>query len=310
MALEEKLKRLTRLGRIFYISDEEEDIVDAVMSKGEKLPGWAREMFESADYDVVGGVIVERHEILSYDNTPERLRISHILYRHPYLNKEEAMRYRQLMLDAGFTYAGAIDFIEKHLKKDKDKTLRWLEKMAKEMKSLNPKDDYMGPIDEYESIPPTYGFHKIDTMYKRYEEEKDWLKSQPHMVRRLFTTPKRCETIEQLNKFMKKCYNAERHERKTRYQKVYLSLTKEQKAVFWTFCMIRKKELLKPKYLKSTTKGLLKIIEDANEHNIRQVKAKLYKIQKGIIKVKYPPSKAEWNYIWNIYKQKEHRLKM
>jgi hypothetical protein len=51
-------RRLTYLGNIFYVSEEYQDIVDAIITKGSELPPGHRLYFESADFEVQGGAIL------------------------------------------------------------------------------------------------------------------------------------------------------------------------------------------------------------------------------------------------------------
>ena len=46
--------RFTYLGKIFHVSEEYEDIVDAVITKGRELSQGKRLYFESADFEVRG----------------------------------------------------------------------------------------------------------------------------------------------------------------------------------------------------------------------------------------------------------------
>ncbi len=110
------MPKLTYLGNIFHVTEEHEDIVDAVISKGSSLSHGQRLYFESADFDVQGNAIMKRHEITSPDNVPERLRIDNILLRHRNITKEQARQYKDYMLRSDFTYPAAIAEMDKRLR--------------------------------------------------------------------------------------------------------------------------------------------------------------------------------------------------
>lgn len=105
------------------------------------------------------------------------------------------------MLRSDFTYPAAIAEMDKRLRLEGvDNTLSYLEKMAYEMEScdVNP-EDVLHPRNQDDGIMPTYGFHKIDTMYVQ-PIEIPWMLKQPEPVRRLITTPERCKSLTQLRK--------------------------------------------------------------------------------------------------------------
>jgi hypothetical protein len=199
---------LTYLGDIFHVTEEYEDIVDAVITKGSELSQGQRLYFESADFDVQGNAILKRHENLSPDGIPERLRLDNILLRHRSITREQAVSYKDYMLRAGFTYPAAIAYADTMIRREGAvSALSWLETMAVEMEKCNAgEDDYMGRIEN--SVPPTYGFHKIDNVYAG-EIEMPWMMKQPELVRRLITTPERCRNLTQLKNLGKACYEAQ-----------------------------------------------------------------------------------------------------
>jgi hypothetical protein len=184
---------LTYLGKIFYVSEEYEDIVDAILTKGSELSQGQRLYFESADFEAQGNAILKRHENLSPDGIPERLRIDNILLRHRCMNREQAQAYKDYMLRAGFTYPAAIGELDRKIRKEGAvSTLSWLEMIAAEMEACDiGEDDYLHPSHKGEAIPATYGFHKVDDMYA-VDTELPWMLRQPNLVQRLITTPERC----------------------------------------------------------------------------------------------------------------------
>jgi len=299
-------RKQTYLGEIFHVTEEYEDIVDAVLTKGKELGG-QRIYFESADFDVVGGAIVERHENLSPDGIPERLRIDNILLRLSKLSTDEAEKYKNLMLKADFTYSASIYYTDSLIRKcGFSEAMSWLEKIADAMDECRPKDDLEGELRIGEP-PPLYGFHKIDSIW-RQPEEKTYQDKQPYLVQRLLTTPGRCQTIEQLTLLGKKCFSAKGETSPTDYQKVYLSLTNKQQEVFWTNYNIKKKMLLMVEHYTTTTKALLRQIENADEKRLRHIKAQLWKMQNGKFRVRTPPQEKEFNILWNAYRQREYQL--
>jgi hypothetical protein len=302
----------TYLGRIFHVTEQHEDIVDAILTKGREL-GSQRLYFESADFEVKGSSILERHEILSPDGVVERLRIDNILLRHRNLSKQQAQLYQHLMVKADFTYSAAISQTDKLIRESgAEKTLSWLETIAQEMAKCDiGKDDALHPDNrEEEAIPPTYGFHRIDNIYESGHKEIDWLETQPLPVQRLITTPRRCKTIQQLSKLGKKCFEAKTEKNPAEYQQVYLSLSNSQQEVFWTEYNSKKRQLLfiRADDISDTAIGLMSIIYKSDEATLSKTKARLTKIQKGQIKVRDPPDYKEWNLIWNHYKQQEYEL--
>jgi hypothetical protein len=304
--------KLTYLGEIFQVTEEHEDIVDAVLTKGREL-GSQRIYFESADFEVKGSAILERHEILSPNSVPERLRLDNILLRHHNLSTQQAQLYQDLMVKADFTYAAAISQLDHQMRQSGvETTLSWLEQIATEMAQCDVGiEDALHSQNRGEAIPPTYGFHKIDNIYENSYREKDWLEKQPLLIQRLITTPKRCRTIEQLAKLGKKCYQAQTETNPTDYQQVYLSLSNSHQEVFWTEYNARKRELLrvKPKDFSDTSKGLISLITKSDDYCLGKMKARLVRIQKGQMRIRDPPSPLEWNLIWNHYKQREYELK-
>jgi hypothetical protein len=293
---------LTYLGGIFQVTEEYEDIVDAVLTKGRELES-RRIYFESADFEVKGSSILQRHEILSPDGVPERLRIDNILLRHK-MSKQQAAKYKEYMLKAGFDYSQAILYFDHRIKKEgAEHTLSWLEMIALEMKACDVGED---DASNQEAIPATYGFHKVDSIYP--EPQQDWLEKQPHLVKRLITTPKRCKTIEQLKRLGKKCYQAANENNPADYQKVYLSLTNPQQEVFWDAYNQRKRELMSVRELTNAAQALISQIYANDKASLPKIKAKLVRIQKGQFKLRDPPTKEEWNIIWNHYRQREYEL--
>jgi len=300
------MDNLTYLGKIFYVTEEYEDIVDAVITKGSSLSHGQRLYFESADFEVRGNAILERHENLSPDGVPARLRIDNILMRHRILNHEQAGLYKSYMLKAGFTYPAVISETDKMIRKEGvSYTLSWLETMATEMEACDVgKDDALHSSNKDEGVPATYGFHKVDTMYIG-EMEKPWHLKQPSLVRRLITTPERCNNLYQLRKLGKACYEAVKVPDPARYQKAYTSMSNTQKSVFWDAYNHRKRELIGKIPLGDTSKALIKRIYNSSKYDLPRLKANLVRLQKGQIKVRDPPGEQEWEVIWNHFSQRE-----
>jgi len=299
------MAELTYLGNIFHVTEEYEDIVDAVISKGSSLSHGQRLYFESADFDVFGGAIMKRHEILSPDGVPERLRIDNILLRHRRINRDQAISYKDYMLRSGFTYDVAIAEMDKRIRTEGiDSTLSYLEKIASEMESCDVGlEDALHPSNSEEGIPPTYGFHKIDNMYIQ-PIEMPWILKQPELVRRLITTPERCKSLEQLRKLGKGCYEAEKTENPVPYQKVYVSMNNNQRAIFWDKYNLRKRQLMEGYKLSDSGKALVKRVQYAKKHELPRLKANLVRLQKGQIKMREPPSAEEWDVVWYYFTQR------
>lgn len=303
---DKKQPRLTYLGEIFHVTEEYEDIVDAVITKGSELSHGQRLYFESADFEVSGSAILERHENISPDGIPERLRLDNILLRHKNLTPQQAGQYKNLMLKAGFTYPDAIWEMDTRLRKEgAESTLSWLEKIASEMEKCDAgEEDWSHPIDRGESIPPTYGFHKISDMYG-IDYELPWILRQPELVRRLISTPKRCKSLAQLRNLGKACYSAQNEKNPTEYQTVYLSMTNSQRTILWDRYNIRKRTLLSEVKLSDTANALIKRIRTYRRNQLPRLKANLVRLQKGQIVVKNPPNDEEWEVIWHQFTQRQ-----
>ena len=299
-------KRLTYLGNIFHVNEEYEDIVNAIITKGSELPQGHRLYFESADFEVHGNAILKRHEILSPDGIPERLRTDNILMRHRYLNHEQAQQYKSCMLRAGFTYPVAIAYTDIMLKKEGTvNTLSWLETIAAEMEACDVgKEDALHPSNSEEAIPATYGFHKADDMYVG-DLEMPWRLKQPSLVRRLISTPERCGNLTQLRNLGKGCYEASKAPDPAQYQTAYNSMTNTQKSVFWDAYNQRKRELMEKITLSGTAKALIKRIYKSKKASLPALKANLVRLQKGQIKVRDPPIPEEWDVVWWHYGKRE-----
>jgi len=299
------MPKLTYLGNIFHVTEEYEDIVDAVISKGSSLSHGQRLYFESADFEVQAGVILKRHEITTPDNVPERLRIDNILLRHRNMNKTQAAQYKDYMLRSDFTYPAAIAEMDKRLRLEGvDNTLSYLEKMAYEMEACDVGiDDALHPRNQDDAIMPTYGFHKIDTMYVQ-PIEMPWMLKQPELVRRLITTPKRCTNLNQLRNLGKACYEAEKAANPAPYQKVYRTMNNNQKSIFWDAYNRKKRELMEGYKLSNTGKALVKRISTARKQELPRLKANLVRLQKGQIKMRDPPSLQEWDVVWYYFTQR------
>jgi len=296
---------LTYLGNIFYVTEEYEDIVDAVISKGSSLSHGQRLYFESADFDVQGNAIMKRHEITSPDSVPERLRIDNILLRHRNMNKAQAAQYKDYMLRSDFTYPAAIAEMDKRVRTEGvDNTLSYLEKMAYEMEACDVGiEDALHTRNQDEEIMPTYGFHKIDSMYIE-PIETPWMLKQPELVRRLITTPERCKNLNQLKNLGKGCYEAQKTENPAPYQQAYKTMSNNQRAIFWDKYNLRKRQLMENYKLSDSGKALAKRVQYAKKHELPRLKANLVKLQKGQIKMRDPPSVQEWDVVWWYFSSK------
>ena len=303
------MPRLTYLGKIFYVTEEYEDIVDAILTKGSQLSHGERLYFESADFEVQGTAILQRHEVLSPDGVPERLRADNILLRHRYLNVEQAQLYKSYMLRAGFTYPAAITYADTMLRKEGPaSTLSWLETIAAEMEKCDVgENDALHPQNREETAPPTYAFHKVDDMYAG-EIEMPWMLKQHSLVQRLITTPKRCQDLYQLRKLGKGCYEATKEANPAQYQQVYSTMSNTQKSVFWDAYNTRKREFMEEIKLSDTSKALIKRIYSSKKDTLTRLKAHLTRIQKGQVKIRDPPAEEEWEVIWWHYQQRESGL--
>jgi hypothetical protein len=298
-------KDLTYLGKIFYVTEEYEDITDAIYTKGRSLSPGKRLYFESADFEVEGSIVVERHINNSPDGIPERLRLYNIINRHKGMSIDQAKHYKDCILRAGFDYPVAIAETDKMIKKEGvDYTLSWLEKMANEMEACDTGiEDAMHSNNRGESFPPTYGFHKVDDMYGG-KFETPWFLKQSEQVQRLLTTPQRCKNLYQIKKLGKGCYEADKEPDRKSYQKVYLSMSNVQRQIFWENYIQRKSQIMENYQLSNTGKALVKRIQNSRKSQLPRLKANLVKLQKGQIKVSNPPSDEEWEVLWWYYSRR------
>ena len=298
---------LTYLGEIFYVTEEYEDIVDAVITKGSSLSQGQRLYFESADFEVNGSNILERHVITSPDGVPNRLRLDNIQMRHRSITAEQAQAYKDYMLRSGFTYSAAISEMDNKMKKEGyQSTLSWLESICYEMEACDVgPDDALHSSNQEEAIPATYGFHKIGDMYDT-DYEIPWILRQPNLVQRLITTPERCKNLTQLRNLGKGCYEAQKEKKPADYQQAYLSMTNSQKSVFWDAYNKRKRKLMESIELSHTAKALVNRIYKARKPELPRLKANLVRLQKGQIKVKEPPSDEEWEVVWWWYGKRQY----
>ena len=106
----------------------------------------------------------------------------------------------------------------------------------------------------------------------------------------------------------KKLYEAETTEPLTVYQQVYLNMTNSQQEVFWTEFNHRKKELMPQAVYTRSAKGLVAQIQNMDEMGLGNLKRKIWRIQKGDIKIHDPPEDDEWTLIWNEMKQKQYQF--
>ena len=301
-----KIPELTYMGKIFHVDEKYEDIVDAVITKGRELSQGKRLYFESADFEVQGNAVLQRHEILSPDGVPNRLRLDNILMRHRNLSKEQAQSYKSCMLKAGFTYPAAISYADTMLRKEGTvSALSWLETMATEMEACDVgRDDTLHLSNQDEAIPATYGFHKTDDMYIS-QPETPWRLKQPSLVRRLISTPERCRNLTQLRNLGKGCYEAAKATTPAQYQTAYNSMTNTQKSVFWDAYNGQKRKFMESIQLSDTAKALIKRVYNSRKPDLPKLKANLVRLQKGQMKVRDPPKEEEWDVVWWHYSKRE-----
>ena len=183
-------------------------------------------------------------------------------------------------------------------------TLSSLETLATEMEECNAgQDDYLRESED--SVPPTYGFHKVDDMYAK-DIEMPWILKQPNLIRRLISTPERCRNLTQLRNLGKACYEAPKAHEPAPYQTVYNSMSNNQKSVFWDAYNKRKRKIMKSIPLSSTAKALVKRITGSRRNELPRLKANLVRLQKGQIKVRDPPSDEEWDVVWWWYGKRDN----
>lgn len=309
------MRQRTRWGGIFHVTEEQEDIVDAVLTKGRSLSGADRLLFESSDYQVSGNTILERHENLSPDGVPESIRLDNLLLRFPDIPKDQLFHYKHLLLETELTYPVAVRLLHRTVRRDGiEPTLSWLESVADAFVQDCSADPDVLDVQreqlEEELGMPTYGYHKVGEMFESDTPEVEWLDRQPHLVQRLITTPERCNSLSQLKLLGKRCYEADAQTpgKLANYQQVYVSMSNAQRAVFWGYYHIRKSQLQPRKPATPTALALMQRIENADGKSLRRFKATLYKMQHGQIRLRELPADYEWNTLWSKVREMEYAM--
>lgn len=252
-----------------------------------------RELFESADFDYAGGVLLERQSRES--GVPEYLRIDSIM-RRTKMSRKQAMLYRKYLTRiAPNLYRTFEDWMKKRGIEKGLKYFRFLSERLHEEDTTS--SDYLQNRGS-ESYTPDY-WRPLD------EAETPWLAKQPAWIVDFTLAPRRYRNLRQLRAFGRGCYESSRTERPTPLQKRYLMLSHDQQSVFWTNYTLQKARLEDEVRLGATARALINRIHKAK--NLPALGAKLYKIQHGEIHVRDPPSSDEWRKIWAEY---QHRKRM
>jgi len=158
--------------------------------------------------------------------------------------------------------------------------------------------DLSGDVDDAyrEEIPDLYAYHAIGYDELTEAMELTWEERQPRSYRSLLGKVRGIADLDALRVLGKKVYA--------------LGLSRDQAGVFWY--EYRKTERLImveiSKSLSVSARRLLQQVRNANG-NLASLGARLFKIQRGAVKIADPPRKHEWIVIWAAYHNRQAALR-
>jgi len=158
--------------------------------------------------------------------------------------------------------------------------------------------DLSGDVDDAyrEEIPDLYAYHAIGYDELTEAMELTWEERQPRSYRSLLGKVRGIADLDALRVLGKKVYA--------------LGLSRDQAGVFWY--EYRKTERLIMveigKSLSVSARRLLQQVRNANG-NLASLGARLFKIQRGAVKIADPPRKHEWIVIWAAYHNRQAALR-
>jgi len=157
--------------------------------------------------------------------------------------------------------------------------------------------DLSGDADEAypEEIPDLYAYHVIG--YDELTEAMDltWEERQPRSYKSLLTKVRDMNDLDALRDLGKKVYA--------------LGLSRDQAGVFWYEYRKTERQIMAEigKSLSVSARRLLHQVRNANG-NLAALGARLFKIQRGAVKMADPPAKHEWIVIWAAYHDRQAAL--
>ena len=156
--------------------------------------------------------------------------------------------------------------------------------------SWDPDDGYQ------EEIPDLYGYHAIG--YDELAEAMDltWEERQPRSYKALLRKVRESDDLDALRVIGKTVYA--------------LDLARDQAGVFWYEYRKAEQRIMAEigKSLTTTARQLLHQVRNANG-NLAALGARLFKIQRGTVKMADPPRKHEWIIIWAAYHDRQVALR-
>jgi len=147
-----------------------------------------------------------------------------------------------------------------------------------------------------EEIPDLYAYHAIG--YDELAEAMDltWEERQSRSYRSLLTQARGMNDLDALRDLGKKVYA--------------LGLSRDQAGVFWYEYRKAEQRIMAAlkKSLGVSARQLLRQVQNANG-NLAALGARLFKIQRGVIKMADSPRKHEWIIIWAAYHDRQAALR-
>ncbi len=147
-----------------------------------------------------------------------------------------------------------------------------------------------------EGIPDLYAYHIIGYDELAEAMELTWEERQSRSYRSLLTKVHGMNDLDALRELGKKVYA--------------LGLSRDQAGVFWYEYRKSEQRIMTEigKSLSLPARQLLHQVQNANG-NLAALGARLFKIQRGVIKMADPPRKHEWIIIWAAYHDRQAALR-
>jgi len=164
----------------------------------------------------------------------------------------------------------------------------------------DPEDsfDLAGDADDgyREEIPDLYAYHAIGYDELTEAMELTWEERQSRSYKSLLGKVRGMNDLDALRELGKKVYA--------------LGLSRDQAGVFWYEYRKTEQRIMTEigKSLSASARRLLQQVRNANG-NLSVLGARLFKIQRGVIKMADPPRKHEWIIIWAAYHGQQAALR-
>jgi len=147
-----------------------------------------------------------------------------------------------------------------------------------------------------EEIPDLYAYHAIGYDELAEAMELTWEERQSRSYRFLLTKVRGMNDLDALRDLGKKVYA--------------LGLSRDQAGVFWYEYRKSEQRIMAEigKSLSVSARRLLEQVRNANG-NLAALGARLFKIQRGVVKMAGPPAKHEWIVIWAAYHDRQAAIR-